>query len=47
MKFISNLCAVALTALSIISCSKDDNSNEYSGKNQVYITAQGDKTHKK
>ena len=44
MKFISNLCAVALTALSIISCSKDDNSNQYSGKNQVYITAQGDKT---
>ena len=44
MKFISNLCTVALTALSIISCSKDDNSNQYSGKNQVYITAQGDKT---
>ena len=44
MKFISNLCAVALTTLSIIGCSKDDNSNEYSGKNQVYITAQGDKT---
>lgn len=44
MKFISNLCAVALTALSIIGCSKDDNSNQYSGKNQVYITAQGDKT---
>lgn len=44
MKFISNLCVVALTALSIISCSKDDNSNQYSGKNQVYITAQGDKT---
>ena len=43
-KFISNLCTVALTALSIISCSKDDNSNQYSGKNQVYITAQGDKT---
>ena len=41
MKFISNLCAVALTTLSIIGC---DNSNEYSGKNQVYITAQGDKT---